>query len=311
MAFRPKNTERTGGGGDYENTSNYPVPRAGSRKARVSLIVDMGEQEREDFEDPVTKELKPQKPCDQVAVFVDLVADTVDYGGTIGKQHYRLSVNSTFKGEFKGINFQGVPQKDANGKILLDAAGKWLPYVLHPASPLTKIAKAIGKPEIIQSMDIEQLLGEPFMAQVEVKVTEAKDSKKDADGNVITYKNVNFKGAAMVPSQEDDEGNDLGPIPVGELNAEPLCITFDNAKKEDVKYIRAGLVKQIKLALNYAGSNMQKAIEAFEADKGEDDEQPAPKKGVAAKPKPAAKTTPKPKVPANTGFDDMDDDIPF
>lgn len=304
MAFKPKTPQSTGGG-TFENTSNFPVPRAGLRKARVSLIVDMGEQEQEDFVDPKTKETKPRNPCDQVAVFLDLTHDTVDYGGDIGMQHYRLSVNNTFKGEFRGINFIAVPQKDADGNILKDKDGKWLPYVLHPASPLTKIAKAAERPDIIKSMDIEELLGLAIMVDVEVKITEDKNGKEDKDGNIITYKNVNFKGAAKVP--EDDDGN---AMTVNDLNCEPLLISFDNAKKEHIKFIRPGLRKQIKLALNYAGSKMQKAIEAFEAEqaaeKGDDDA-----KAPAPAPKPANKAKPKPAPAPKTGFDDMDSDVPF
>jgi len=299
MAFKPANASRTSGG-NFE-PSNFPTPRAGSRKARVSLIVDMGVQNREPFEDPNTKEMKEQKPCQQVAVFADLVADTVDYGGSIGKQHYRLLLNKSFQGNIQGVNFVATPPKDAKGNLI---AGK--PWGFHPANLLTKVAKAVGRPDVIESMDVEELMGLPFMAQVEVKETEDKNGKKDKDGNVLVYKNVNFKGAAEVP--EDDDGN---PLPVAELNNPALCITFDNARKEDIKWIRASLVKQIKLANNYAGSAMQKAIEAFEAenaqggDEGED-EAPAPK--PAAKSAPAKKTAAKPKpVPQ----DDADDDVPF
>lgn len=309
MAFKPANASRPQNG-EFENTANYPTPRAGSRKARVSLIVDMGTQEREPFEEP-DGTIKEQKPCQQVAVFADLVADTVDYGGPIGKQHYRLLLNKSFQGKVQGINFVATPPKDAKGNLIKDK-----PWGFHPTNLLTKLAKAVGREDVIESMDVEQLLGLPFMAQVEVKETPAKDGKLDKDGNPIIYKNVNFKGAAQVPTQEDDDGNDLGPIPVAELNTEAKCITFDNATKDDIKFIRAGLIKQIKLALNYAGSNMQKAIEAFEAEagQGKQDDAGEEKPAAASKPSPAkkvaAKTAPKP-AKTDTGFDDMDEDLPF
>lgn len=311
MALKPKIPQNSGnGGGTFENTSNLPTPRAGLRKARVSLIVDMGEQEREDFEDPKTKVKTPRDPAQQLAVFVDLVNDVVDYGGKIGMQQYRLPVNSVFKGEFKGINFSAVPQKDADGNILKDKDGKWLPFVLHPVSPLTKIAKASGRDDVIKSMDVEQLLDAPLMVDVEVKVTPHKEGKLDKDGKPIVYKNVNYKGPAKVP--EDDDGK---PGEVKPLTAKPLCITFDNATKEMVQFIRPGLRKQIKLALDYAGSNMQKAIEAWEAENpiseaqkpaGDDSEAETPAPAPAAR-----KRTPAPPPKPATGFDDMDDDIPF
>ena len=159
MAFKPRNSNTPRSNNSGENTGLFPVPKAGSRKARVSLIVDLGEQNRPDFEDEKTGTTKPQKPCQQVAVFADLVNDTVDYGGTIGKQHYRLLLNKTFAGEITGINFMFVPPKDAKGKII---EGK--PWQLHPANILTKLAKATGNTDIIESGNIEELLNAPFMA---------------------------------------------------------------------------------------------------------------------------------------------------
>lgn len=301
MSFTPENDRPPSG--DFEYTRDLPVPRGGSRKARIALIVDLGTQEREDFEDPNTGEFKPQKPCQQVAVFADLVADTVDYGGKIGKQHYRMLLNKSFMGKVVGINFAKTPPKDAKGNTV---QGK--PWGLHPANVLSKIAKAIGRPEVIESADISQLLDEPFMAQVEVKETPDKNGKKDKDtGELIVYKNVNFKGAAPVP--EDDDGE---PLPVAELNQRARCITFKNATVEDVQFIRASLIRQIKLANNYAGSQMQRAIEQFEAENAGsgdagDEQEETPKPKVAEK-KPQA---PK-KKPASAPQEDVDEsEIPF
>lgn len=298
MAFKPANANKTSqSSGDFEQR-NYPTPRAGSRKARVSLIVDLGVQNREDFEDEKTGEVRPQKPCQQVAVFADLVADTVDYGGTIGKQHYRLLLNNTFAGTLKGINFTATPPKDAKGNMI---AGK--PWGLHPANLLTKLAKAVQKPEVIESMDISELLDLPFMAQVEVK--EKDSGKLDKEGEPIIYKNVNYKGAAEVPLDDDDQ-----PLPVAELNTKALCITFGDAKTEDIKFIRGNILKQIKLANNYAGSQMQKAVEAYEAqsESGDSEVDESPVNKVVA-PKVATKVVKKP-APNFSDIDD-DDDIPF
>jgi len=313
MSFKPMQQSRPTG--EYEDTRNMPTPRAGSRKARISLIVDMGVQDREDFEDEKTGELKPQKPCHQVAVYADLVADIVDYGGDIGKAQYRLCLNKSFMGKVVGINFTVGPPKDAKGNIV---SGK--PWCLHPANALTKLAKVTGNEEIAnddsknpKSLDISLLLDEPFMAQVEVKKTEDKNGKKDKEGEVIVYTNVNYRGPAEVP--EDDDGQ---PLPVPELTNAARCVTFTNATVEDVKFIRAGMIKQIKLANNYAGSAMEKAILAYEAknagsgddEDGEDEQAKAP----AAKPKKAAepKEAAKPKAkPAKAPVEDDDEDAPF
>ena len=114
----------------------------------------------------------------------------------------------------------------AKGKII---EGK--EWTLHPANILTKLAKATNNTDVITSGNIEELLNAPFMAQVEVK---EKDSGKTNDaGEPIIYRNVNYKGCSEVPLDDDDQ-----PMQVAELNTEAKCITFQNAKVEDIKFIR-------------------------------------------------------------------------
>lgn len=322
MAFKPKNSGKEPSG-DFE-PRNLPTPQEGNRPARVSLIIDLGTQEREDFEEPDGTK-KPQKPCQQIVAFADLVRDVVDYGGKIGKQQYRMLLNKSFQGVPVGINFTTTPPKDAKGNLI---QGK--PWGLHPANLLTKIAKAVGKEEIIyddrknpNSLDIEQLLNEPFMVNVEVKKTPHKEGKKDKDGKPIVYTNVNFKGASPLPMVPvlDSEGNDTGEeklLAVPKLTQPARCITFESATVEDIQFIRPSIIKIIKQANDYAGSQMQKAIEAYEAqlaaagsdDAGDDDQQQeeAPKATPKAR-KPAAAPKPQPKPAAD--MSDMDDDIPF
>lgn len=331
MAFKPANANK-GGNSEFIDYGNIPVPKSGQRPARVSLIVDLGIQEREDFVDEDTGEVKPQKPCHQVAIFADLVRDKVDYGGSIGEAFYRLLLNKQFKGEIQGINFTTTPPKDAKGKLI---PGK--PWGLHPANLITKLAKAVDLEEIIYddrnnpaSLDIELLLNEAFMAQVEVKETET--DKEDKDGNKIVYKNVNYKGAVAVPLVPNADGDEV-PLAVPDLEVEPLCITFDNAQPEHIKYLRTGVLKKIKLAQNYAGSQMEKAIKAFEAskatDSGDEGQEPEQKEEKPAKPaakasgkaaeKAAAKaaagkkpaTAKKPEPVTGLPPDDEDDSIPF
>lgn len=308
MAFKPKNangnssTQR-----EFDPNRKFPTPKAGSRPARISLIIDLGTQERADFEDPKTKETRPQSPCQQVAVFCDLPNDVVDYGGEIGKQQYRLCLNKTYAGEFSGINFTAVPPRDADGNRI---QGK--PWTLPPASILTKLAKATGKLDVIESQDIEELLDQPFMATVEVKETESKTAKDD-EGNPVKFTNVNFKGCSEVPLVEDDDGNEE-PMKVKPLASPAMIISFDDAKPEQIKYIRKNILNIIKTAKNYAGSQMQKAVEAFEAGKTQEgaanEPQEAPEDKPKQPPKPAAKKAPV-KAPEPPADEDMDDDIPF
>lgn len=298
MSFKPKSANKTSTSQNDNPGGLFPVPKAGSRKARISLIVDLGEQNREDFEDEKTGEKRPQKPCQQIAVFADLVADTVDYGGEIGKQHYRLLLNKSFAGDIQGINFTSVPPKDAKGAIIPNKPWSW-----HPANLLSKLAKAVGKPELIVDQDVEQLLGLPFMAQVEVN--EKDSGKEDKDGEPIIYRNVNYKGCAEVPLDDDDQ-----PLPVAELKQAPRCITFDNATVDDIKYLRKKLIEMIKLANDYSGSQMEKAIKAFEtkqgAAKAAEPEDDGDEETKVSPPKPAAKAA-KPKAKPAPVEDDEDD----
>lgn len=314
MAFKPNNASTPRG--DNDSSDFVAVfPKAGNRRARVSLIVDLGEQNRE----PVWKkdgaivaegtegaEQVDQKPCQQVAVFADLVNDTVDYGGEIGKAHYRLMLNKSFKGAIQGINFAATPPiNPKTGKII---EGK--PWGLHPNSVLSKLANAIGKPDIIDTMDIEGLLGEQFQCEVEVKSTEDKNGKKDKDGNVLVYTNVNYKGCASVPAEiKEVDGEEVEIVPTfAELKVEAKAITFANATKDDIKFLRAGVIRKIKEANDYEGSNMQKAIEEYEAEKG-NKTQDNPEEGKVAPAK--SKPTPKPAEKKPVPQADPDDDIPF
>lgn len=297
MAFTPNTQKTNTTTTTFDPNRKYPEPKAGSRPARISLIVELGTQERPDFEDPKTKEVKPQKPCQQVAVFADLTHDVVDYGGEIGKQPYRLMLNKVFKGDIEGVNFTAVPPRDADGNMI---PGR--DWGFHPANLLSKVAKAVKKPEVITTMDVEQLLDIPFMAQVEVKKTESKD-KKDDNGNPVVFTNINFKGANECPMIEDEDGNEV-PMKVKPLALEAKCITFKNARKEDIKFIRNSLLKKIKLATDYEGSQMQRAIVAFEAEKNAQQE-PFVEKS------PAKVTTEKTTSTPNDSFDDLEDKLPF
>jgi len=321
MSFKPM---KSGNGGNFDGeTRNYPTPRDGSRKARVSLIIDLGIQARDPIyklgDKIVTEDTEgavetAQKSCQQVAIFADLTADKVDYGGDIGTAPYRLLLNKAFKGVLQGINLTTVPPTDAKGKRI-----EGRDWTFHPNSTLTKLAKATEREDVLKTLDIDLLLGEAFMADVEVKKTEDKNGKTDKEGNVIVYTNVNFKGASKVPNQENDAGDDIGKMPVPPLKDKPMSIQFDTATKEQVQFIRSNIRKQIKLAENYAGTAMQRAIEAFEAERAQEstsdndtsgDDTPAK---AAEKPAEKAKATTKAadkKAKASVVEDD-DDSAPF
>ncbi len=325
--FVPSKPAGFSGGSSTGEPRNYPVPKNGSRRARVSLIVDIGTQIRGDSYKTADGKLcnvdtpgaiaTPQKDAKQVVVFADLVNDNVDYGGEIGKAPYRLMLNGSFGGILKGINHAvSTPPKDGNGNTI--KGGTW---TMHPQNLLTKLAKATGMDEVIASGAINRLLNKQFMAQVDV--SEKDSGKVDADGEAIIYRNVNFKGASPVApvetADEDEDGNPIEVMPeFAQLKVPAKCITFTNAKKDDIKFIRANVLKMIKSATDYVTkdekgndvpSNMKIAIDAYEAERkaaapadDEEDEKPA------AKPAPAKKA-PAAKKPVKQSDDN--EDVPF
>lgn len=293
MSYKPQAQSNTSGerkpSGIAPNgvAYKYPVPEGGSQAARISLIVDIGTQERPDFEDPKTGELSPQKPVQQVVVFADLVDQVVDYGGDIGEKQYRLMLNKNFKGDIAGINFTPVPPRDADGNMI---AGKI--WTFHPANLLTKLAKATNNEHILgvdeaSNMDIGVLLGAGFYADVEVKSNDS--GKKKDDGTPIIYTNVNFKGASKLPMVKGKQ------LEIDELQAEPLILNHENVTEETLVLIRGKVLEMMKQAKEYEGSNLQKLLS----------------KGKPDAPKQEAAPSTTPTQPDPTDFDDDTSGDPF
>lgn len=275
----------------------YPKPEAGNQAARISLIVDIGTQEREDFEDKATGEVKPQKPVQQVVVFADLVDQVVDYGGDIGEKQYRLMLNKSFSGVIQGINFTAVPPRDADGNMIKDKV-----WTFHPANALTKLAKATGNDQILgvdteNNMDISQLLGAAFYADVDVKETDS--GKKKEDGTPIIYTNVNFKGASKLPQVKGK------PVEVDALQVEPMILNHFNITEETLPLIRGKVLEMMKKAAEYQGSPLQKLVGGNEQGVGKIQAEPEQKEESPVKAKPVEREV------KNAPPIDFDDDIPF
>jgi len=296
MSYKPKAQSNTEG--ERKNTGiapngvayKYPVPDGGSQAARISLIVDIGTQDRPDFEEKDKQgnviEVKPQKPAQQVVVFADLVDQVVDYGGDIGEKQYRLMLNKNFKGDIEGINFTAVPYRDGDGKLM--ETGK--PWTFHPANMLTKLAKATGNEHILgvdkdNNMDIGSLLGAGFYADVEVKSVDS--TKKKDDGTPIIYNNVNFKGASKLPMVKGKL------IEIDELQVKPLILNHSNITEDTLPLIRGKVLSMMKLAKEYEGSKLQQLL-------GETQSKPVP-----------AQDNDVVEQDFDSTADNFDDDIPF
>lgn len=326
MAFKPAGTVNTNNtDADYVkvdwNAINKQV-KGGSRPARISLIVDLGTQKRdnfvEEYNESLSKHVKalaeqgaelveengktmisiPQSDQPQIAVFADLTHDLVDFGGELGKQPFRLSLNGSDFGNLRGIGFSGCYSFDKNGQILKDKG-----FTFHSMSPLTKLAKATKQEQIISgsgkdNMDVEQLLGQAFMATV---VKTEKDDK--------CY--LNYKGCSEVPNVPSDPSDpDSEEV---QMNIKPLVspatiITFDNVTPELRKWIRGDVAKKIKEAVNYQGSKMQEVLEGGNSSSDDAGEERQPE----AKPTsvPAKKVAHKPAKVAEPEID-FSEDVPF
>jgi hypothetical protein len=292
MSYKPQqnqNTERKANTGVAPNgvAYKYPVPEGGNQAARISLIVDVGTQPRF-YEDKATGEITEKKPAKQLVVFADLVDQVVDYGGDIGEKQYRLMLNNNFKGNIKGVDFIGMPPRDADGNQI---QGKL--WTFHPTSLLTKLAKATGCDNILgvnqeDNMDISQLLGKAFYADVSVNSVDS--GKKRDDGTPIIYNNVNFKGASKLPMVKGK------PLEVEELQVKPVILNHNNVTEETVVLLRGKVLQMMKQAPEYAGSKLEQLLGATQ----ESAEQSTAKQ--------EAKTEPVKSVENEISFDT---DVPF
>jgi len=297
--------------------------RGGSRPARISLIVDLGVQQRPDFEEEYDankpKHIKalaeqgatvvedggkqvikiPQSPNPQIAVFGDLTHDVVNYGEDIGQKPYRFMLNKSYMGELHGIVFNGCYSFDKNGQILKDKG-----FTFHSGSPLTKLAKATKQIQIISgsgkdNMDVSQLLGQAFMAQMD---------KQERGDNIY----INYKGCAEVPMVSTDPTDpDAEEIlmPVKELPDAPKCITFDNVTPDDVKFLWGNVIKKIRQADNFEGSKMQEVLDGQQNQQQAKPEPIAPKKIEEQK-----APDPEPQKTITTDLEDGwadEEDLPF
>lgn len=276
MAFKPVNLNQSGNNENSEKKVFIPVvPEDGLQAVQVGLLVNLGLHKklpkfakdnagkREQDENGNDKIIVPKEGKDieqKVAVYVDLLEQTHDYEGEIGVKNIRLPLHQVQRGMSEGLNLTTVAPRDGDGNYI-----KGKPWLLAPASQWAKIA-AVTKTEDGKKVsevifdanyknpklnDISQLLGKPFMFNVEVKTTEK-------DGN--TY--VNTKLKSPVPLMKG-----MNP---SEALVPAISINFDDddilEPKEELggackyDFIRVSDLRKIVLAEDYEGSKMQEAV---------------------------------------------------
>jgi len=260
------------------------IPEDGLQAVQIGLLVDLGSHkkqpkfaktnsgDREQDEEGNDKIIwpKPDAVEQKIACYVDLLDQTHDYEGDIGVKNIRLPLHPVNRGMSDGLNFTTVAPRDPKTNAYI----KGRAWVLASTSQFYKIANVVkyedGKKvgEVIFSPeyknpklnDIGQLVGKPFMFDVNVKV-EKKDDK--------TY--VNTKLKSPVPL--------LKSMTPPEALIKALSVNFDDddilEEKEELggvakfDLLRMADVRKIVLAEEYQGSKMQAAVVERNGEDGE------------------------------------------
>lgn len=221
-------------------------------------------------------QIRQPKDRQEIAVFADLPDTIINYGDVIGEKPYRVCLNKSWKGEIRGLGLAVVPPQKQGGV-----------WTFAPNSMLTELAKVTKQTTITDGTsktdtnNIGLILGKSLMVDVQ----------KTVDGDKVY---VNVKGISSVPSALAKTIDYTVVNPVG--------ISFDNVTVELLKEagVRGNIIKKIKEANNYQGSQMQKAVEALEEEfrNGSSEQQEAPKQ-------------PTPQPVGKTNDDDDSDSLPF
>ena len=194
-------------------------------------------------------------------MYVDLLTQEHDYEGDIGVRNIRVPLHQVSRGMSEGVNLVTVAPRDADGNYI-----KGKPWLLAPASAWNKIAAVVkndaGKfvKDVIFDAnyknpflnDVSQLLGKPFMYNVEVKVEEKGEAK---------YVNVKLKNA--VPMMKGMAAPDalIKAISVGFDDTDLLEPNDELGGSCKLDLVRVGDLRKIVLASDYQGTEMQKAIQ--------------------------------------------------
>lgn len=260
-------------------TDNTPYvvvePKGGLQAVQVGLLVELGlhpkqpkfaktsSGEREKDSEGRDKIIFPSEKNpnnNKIAVYLDLLNQTYDYGGEIGEQTIREPLHGAFYGVSEGINADTIAPRDASGNYI--KGRKWC---LPPSSKWAELADATtmedgstvhsvifnGDYNNNRANDISLLLGKPFLINTQVKKSKSGDK---------TYVNVRFKNP--VPLMEG--------MPVKQATSFPLMIRMDDTDlltpyevlrgQRKIDFVRISDARKIVLALNYQGSKMQEAI---------------------------------------------------
>jgi hypothetical protein len=238
------------------------------------------------------------KPREEVIYAADLVDMAVEYVEGEEPKQYRVWLNQQdfMTKQMKGFSTKfAPPMKDG---------GLW---TFSPLSMHTKLAEATGKTSILEAGndfgDLSLLLGQPFGIPT---------TQKETTSNGKDYVNLKIKAPVRLSKKALKVG-------ITELDCTPEAISFEDVTVEQLENIMPNrlVIAKIKTAINYEGSQMQKAIEEWESNKSggstsnekteDSQEEESPK--AEKKKAPTKKAAPKKVVEEED--EDEDDDSPF
>lgn len=310
---------------DWEALNKHLVEAAGTQtesRAEIGIItsvIDLGLQVQEDAKMMVTGMTKEQqdeelaknpnqyfevlkddkgveqlykrwkvKPCQQVAITVDFPSILVNKGQFFGDENSQpLPLRMLLNGEFYIKDIGKVVGKPYNIKEVKQTDGSW---AFKNNTQLHKLAAATGvlnekgffKPQMLGS-----LIGKAALFDIQVFL------KKGSDGK--SYFNENIKLSGKIPQI-------MVPM-IPEIDKSLLFgVNFKGEQDPTVlKNLRQSVINTMKQAVNFEGSDIQKAL-------GESsNSQPTPQK-QESKPEQKQQQAPKAEQPSYDSFDDM---IPF
>lgn len=352
--MKPRNINAPARSENTEQKAFVPIiPEDGLQAVQIGLLVDLGSHKKQPKfakdnagnreVDKDTGEEKILWPKDgaveqKIACYVDLLDQTHDYEGDIGVKNIRLPLHPVNRGMSDGLNFTTVAPRDPKTNEYI----KGRPWILAGTSQFSKIAgvtkydDGTKVSDVIFKADyknaklnnISELLGKPFMFNVDVKVTEKEDKK---------YVNTKLKSPVPLMKGMKPEAAMIPAVSVNFDDDDLLEVKDELGGVSKFDLLRISDVRKIVLAEEYVGSKMQEAVIERNGDDGEKEiiikakeiadkisendkdlleilakypnGKPVDGEAPVVQAAPAAKSKTPPKPAPN--FSDMDDDAPF
>lgn len=349
--MKPRNINAPERSTNSEQKEYVPIiPEEGLCAVQIGLLVDLGSHKKlpkfakdnagnreKDNDTGEDKILWPKEGAveQKIGCYVDLLDQTHNYEGEIGVKNIRLPLHPVSRGMSEGLNFTTVAPRDPKTNEYI----KGRAWVLASTSQFykiagvtkyedgTKVSDVIFKPDYKNPKlnDISQLLGKPFMFNLDVKVQE-KDDKK--------FVNTKLKSPVPLVKGMKPEAALMPAVSVNFDDEDLLEVKEELGGVSKFDLVRVADLRKIVLAEEYKDSNMRKAVverlgedgekemikkaheiqeKLLESDKDFQEIRlkfPNGKVGESPAPAPAAVPA-KPPVAKKPDFFDMDDDVPF